>query len=406
MKRIIYTKLLSILALISIFASCQEESGPQPLGYNSTPPGQLTNIQIENLNGKVNLNYTLPSDKDLLYVKAVYNLENGTPMEVKSSYYNNSMVLEGFRGLKEVKVQLYSVNRSEVASKPIEITVLPKESPIFDIARSIELSDDFSGVHIKATNNDKINVAILILKKNSLGDFEPVPNSVYTSAAKIEKSIRGFDITPTPIAVVVRDRWLNVSDTIFKTINPYYETVIPTSGYQGLKLDNDPDHYEEFCCSNIKLSALWDQQYGWPKAIVTVRDAPDTKLNTVTFDLGKSVLLSRVHIWDYRENSNNNQYFYLGSLRYFKIWGRNTAPSQNGNLAEWTLLGEYEVTKPSGLPVNQTSNEDVVQALAGVSYPIPLGTPKMRYLRIESKENWGKVKGLAIADLLVYGDPR
>jgi hypothetical protein len=406
MKKIIFAKIFNLLALILLTASCSQLDGPQPLESNSIPPGKVSNIQIENLEGKAKLTYTLPSNKDLLYVKATYTLENGTPMEVKSSYYNNSMLLEGFVGLKPIKVNLYAVNRSETVSEPIEITVNPLEAPIFDIYRSIAIQNDFGGLYLTATNKSKIDVSILVMTKNEEGDFEPLPNSIYTSTEFIKKSIRGMDTIPKPIAVVVRDRWLNVTDTIHTTIKPLYESVISTNNYKGLRLDNDPVYYEEFDFNKIKMSVLWDGKYGFPQAIITRRDAPDTKLNTITFDLGQSVVLSRVHIWDYRENNSDKNYYYLGGLRYFKIWGTNTVPNQNGSWDNWTLLGEYEVIKPSGLPSGQTSNEDVIVAKAGQSYSIPLGTPKMRYLRIESKENWGKVKGLAIADLLVYGDPR
>ncbi len=392
MKKIIFTKIFSLIALILLTASCSQLEGPGPLESNSTPPGKVSNIQIENLPGKAKLTYTLPSDKDLLYVKAIYTLENGTLMEVKSSYYKNNMLLEGFVGLKPIKVNLYAVNRSEVVSEPIEIAVNPLESPIFDISRRI--------------NATKMDVSILVMTKNQQGDFEPLPNSIYTATEIIDRSFRGMDTIAKPIAIVVRDRWLNVTDTIFKTVNPLYESAIPTANFKGLKLDNDPDHYEEFSNSFIKFSAMWDGQYDFPKAIVTDRSAPATKLQTITMDLGQSVLISRVHIWDMREGKKDNQYYFLGSLRYFKIWGSNTPPSQDGNLANWTLLGQYEVIKPSGLPSGQTSNEDVLLARDGQSYTIPLGTPKMRFLRFQSTENWGKGIGITIAELKVYGDTR
>ncbi|MEO8254503.1 MAG: DUF4959 domain-containing protein [Flavobacterium sp.] len=407
MKKITYTQIFNLVVLmVALFiVSCSQLDGPNPLESNTIPPGIVSNVQIENLKGKVDLKYTLPSDEDLLYVKAVYKLENGTEMVVKSSYYNNNMTIVGFLGgAGPIKVNLYSVNRSETESSPLEITVNPQKSPIFDVFNSLSIQDDFGGLRINAENATKADIAILVMKKNDFGDFEPLPKSIYTSSEIIKQSIRGLDTIPVKIAVVVQDRWKNVTDTIIQTIKPLYESVLPRNKYNGLKLDNDPDHYEEFCCNKIPLSALWDQNFFWPGSIVTARDAPNTKLNTITFDIGQSAKISRIHIWDYPEDGS--KYFYLESLRYFRIWGTNNLPDQSGNLSNWTLLGDYEVTKPSGLPYTILNNDDVAQATAGVSYDFPLGVAKMRYIRIESIENWGKVKGLAISELLVYGDNR
>lgn len=170
---IMNTKLIWAMLLILVFTSCSEEDILSPLENNQVPPGTVENVRVENLPGKVRLTYTLPEDKDLLYVVAKYELENGTEVEVKSSYYNNSMLLEGFAGQSDRNVNLYAVNRSEIESEPVIVTVSPLEAPIFDVFESLEVSPDFGGIKINSRNNTNEDIALLVMEKmnRTIGRF-------------------------------------------------------------------------------------------------------------------------------------------------------------------------------------------------------------------------------------------
>lgn len=401
MKKIIYLKAFIWLSVAMVLAACEAEEGPTPLENNTTPPGQVSNVNVENLKGKALLTYTLPGDEDLLYVKANYKLENGREMEVKSSYYKNFMLLEGFRGGEnQIPVELRAVNRSEVASEPLEINVTPLPSPIFDVYESIVTNPDFGGIRIEATNDDEIDLAILVMNRNEVGDWEPIQNSIYTSNPDINQSIRGYDTVAVEFGIVVRDRWLNVTDTFFTEIKPLFETLIPISGYRPLRLANDQPPYPE-----NRVEFLWDGQFFWPNVWLTLRENP-TQNHTVTVDMGTTAKLSRVRMWQYPEWVGGVQtYYYLGAMRVFRIWGTNETPDPAGSFDSWTLLGEYEVTKPSGLPYGQQSNEDVLTATAGEDFEIPFDSPPVRYIRIQNLENFAGLESLAIAEMLMYGDP-
>ncbi len=386
-----------LFSLVLTLVSCSEEKGPSPLENNPIGPGMVENVTIENLSGKVKLTYELPDDQDLLYVKANYKLENGTEMEVKSSYYNNSMLLEGFAGGKEVNVKLTAVNRSEKPSAAKDITVSPLLAPIYGVFDSLEASVDFGGIRIKASNPNKENIALLVMTKNNTGDWEALRNSIYTSTDIINKNVRAnagsFESKPTQFAIVVRDRWLNVTDTLFTEITPLFEEKIPVNNYRPLRLDNDPASYPE-----NRVEYLWDNQFGWPRVWVTLRSNPVPK-HTVTMDMGTTARISRVHIWDYLEGGN---YYYLGSMRKFRIWGSETIPNQSGSFTGWTLLGDYSVVKPSGLPYGQQNNEDFLSAQAGVDYETRSDV-NVRYIRIECLESWDGNSYMALSELLIYG---
>ncbi len=393
--------LFLLLIIVTLFSACKEDDGNVPLENNAGKPGIVTNIAVENLPGKAKISYTLPADQDLLYVEAVYTLPgSGEEKVVKSSYYNNNLTVEGFSTTDEQEIALYAVNRSEVKSDPVTVTVTPKESFIWEVYRSIGISSDFGGFDITARNATESDVAIMLMTKNEDGEWEvDGDKSVYTSAADISSKIRGLDTVQYNYAVTVRDRWLNYTDTMYASVTPLYETLIPKSGYAGLHLpgDAEPDY-------STTLSSLWDGDIiNWPHVYLT--KATDTNPQVITFDIGILSKVSRVKIWDYPEYYNGRTYFYLECMKNFEIWGTDN-PSADGSFTNWHLLGTYTETKPSGLPYGEQNDEDYNTAYAGFDWSADIDVPKVRYLRIRCLKNWVGSTYVGIAEVQVYGDPR
>src|SRR5690606_12304329 len=148
-----------LFAMITFMVSCKEETMRTPIEGNDQAPGAVTNIEVENLPGKAMISYEVPVDKDLLYVRAKYRLATGQEMEVKSSYYNNYLVVEGFAEEEEHEVILYSVNKSEVESQPVPVTIRPLRAPIWDTFNSLVTAAAFGGVRMEANNLDRANLA-------------------------------------------------------------------------------------------------------------------------------------------------------------------------------------------------------------------------------------------------------
>lgn len=403
LKFIKYISIL-ILPLFGVLFSCSEDKGAKPLEHSTIAPGEVENIAVQNLPGKAKLTYSLPEDKDLLYIVAQYTLENGTKMEVKASYYNNSMLLEGFRGNTETEVTVYAVNRSEVKSSPVKIKVNPLLAPIFDVYDALTVQPDFGGLRIKTVNPTKENLSILVLQKNTQGDWEPSPKSIYTKTTTVNQALRGFEIKPQEFAFVIRDRWLNVTDTLFQEVTPIFEQLMPKSSYGAIKLAND-------AASPYPVTNLWDGQFlEWWGSYFTERTI-SVGNHLVTFDIGKITQLSRLRIWQFSEPIGGQRlYYYLGAMRKFRIWGSNTL--NNGDLSGWTNMGEYEVgkdyfeiIKPSGLPYAQETNDDLIAARDGQDWEISIDKPAVRYLRIECLENWTGGQFMAVSEVHVYGNP-
>lgn len=401
MKRIIILSIrMFMLTLIASFVACNEDQGPQPLEQNSNAPAEVTNVTVENLPGKAKLTYTLPSDDDLLYVVARYKLENGMPMEVKASYYSNSMLLEGFTGQSTNEVKVYAVNRSETESKPITVTVAPLKAPIFNIYESLTAQADFGGIRIKANNPTKEEIGILVMQKNIQGDWVPLSTSIYTSVDEIARSLRGFEAVPQDFAIVVRDRWLNYTDTLEVKITPLFEQLMPKSAYVGVKLANDSKVIGTYPVSN-----LFDGQFLEYWGSYFTDRTIDVGNHLVTWDIGAKTKLSRLRLWQFSEPIGGQRlYYYLGAMKKFRIWGSNQVTDPNLETG-WTLLGEYEIKKPSGLPYGQENNDDLLAARDGADYEIALDKPAVRYLRIECLENWIGGKFMAVSEVHVYGNP-
>lgn len=389
-----------MLSLLASFVACNEDHGPQILENNSTPPAEVTNVIVQNLPGKAKLTYTLPSEKDLLYVVARYKLENGTAMEVKASYYSNSLLLEGFSGQSTTEVKIYAVNKSETESKPVIVTVAPTKAPIYDIYDSLVAQPDFGGIRIIANNPTKEEIGILVMQKNIQGDWVPLSTSIYTSTDEIKQSLRGFQSVDQEFAIVVRDHWLNYTDTLEITLKPLFEQLMPKSAYVGVHLATDTKVIGTYPVSN-----LFDGQFLEYWGSYFTERTVDVGNHLVTFDIGAKTKLSRLRIWNFSEPiGGQRMYYYLGAMKKFRIWGSNTL--NDGTLdSNWTLLGEYEIKKPSGLPYGQENNDDLLAARDGADYDIALDKPAVRYLRIECLENWVGGKFMAVSEVHVYGNP-
>jgi hypothetical protein len=403
MKRLKIYPVFTLLLIALFFPACEEDDGNTPLEHNAEKPGVVTNISVENLPGKAKIGYTLPVEQDLLYVKAVYKLPgSGEEKVVKSSYYNNNLTVEGFSTTDQQEIDLYAVNRSEVASDPVPVVIQPQESPIWEVFRSLEVAADFGGFNVTAENSTETNVAIMLMKKNDYDEWEIDDDiSIYTSTADIASKVRGLDTIPYNYALTVRDRWLNFTDTLYASVTPLYETLIPKTGYAGMFLPGDAEYHP-----STSMSGMWDGNISdWPKIYMTKAAYTPTQPHVITFDIGVVAKISRVKIWDYPEYYNGRTYYYLGCMKNFEIWGSENPPS-DGSFDNWHLLGTYTETKPSGLPYGEQNDEDYNKANAGFDWEADINAPKVRYLRIKCLKNWGGSTNLAIAELQVYGDPR
>jgi hypothetical protein len=401
MKTNIIYYTIALIGILSVL-SCQkiiEEH--EPLTNDPTVPKQVSNIQVQNGNGKATLTYTVPNDPNLLYVKAVYTLSTGQLYEAKASSYNNSLVVDGFADTSFHEVKLYSVSRSDVESAPVIVRIKPLLAPIWEVFKSLKIQDAFGGYDLLANNLSKDNIAIIVTNKNVFNEYEADNNkSVYTRSDSILSKVRGLDTTTYRFGFFIRDRWGNKTDTMYKQIKPLYETELSRLRFLEFNLPGDAPQWAN---GQTAVKYLWDNRTGWPWTSFTNQITGGVNPHMITFDTGVLSRVSRIWIRPYPEGT---RYYYLTTMKRFEVYGSSN-PSLSGELdGSWYLLGSYTVKKPSGLPYGTDDSSDQTAASSGFSWDADLRAPKVRYIRIRCLENFAGGTAQSINELKVYGDPR
>lgn len=400
-----FRKLFALLICFSLlFLSCEDE-GHGPIDTGGGTPGKISKVEVVPTSGGAIVYYTLPTDDDLLYVTGEYFLSNGQKVEAKSSFYKNYIIVEGLGDTTEHTINLYTVNRSEKKSDMFEVKFKPLAPPFWETFESIKMVTAFGGMNIKASNPERENLAYLILMKNIFGEWEPLSSSLYSAAETVNYTIRGYSSDSVyQFGVVLRDRWLNYTDTIFAEIKPLFEEPIPNTTYKYKYIAGDAPRHT----STITANALWDGNIkGWPGSVLLTQAAytPFTP-HLLTIDLGVEAQLSRIHIWDYPEwgSTGQNVYFARGAMKEFEVYGSINYSPGGALDSTWVKLGEYVQIKPSGLPEWSVNNDDIAAGEAGFSWDFDNTTDKFRYLRIRCKKNWEGGSFMALAEIQVYGN--
>jgi hypothetical protein len=396
----IITGLYAAIMLLFIISCKDELTDHKPTGSDSSVPQSLSEVQVINRAGNAKIMYKTPADANLLYVKAEYTITSGKAMEAKSSYFSDSLVLEGFADTLEHEVKLYTVSRSEVKSQPTTVKVKPLTAPIWPVYESVKIINAFGGYKLTAENKTKASIAILIMKRNVLNEWE-VDNdlSVYTSANVVSSQKSGMDTLSREYGIAVRDRWGNITDTLFQQVDPIFEVELNTANFKAFSLPGDPIQQPGAAIEN-----MWNKTYGWPVSFTSLATATLKTPSIVTIDMGTTAKLSKVWIRPFKELSN--LYYSFTTLKRFELWG-STSPNLNGSLdASWTLLGTYELNKPSGSPGSTETTSDQDAAANGFYYDIDLSAPKIRYFRIRCLENWAGSCPQSVDEMKIFGDPR
>jgi hypothetical protein len=210
---------LSLFCLLTgLLYACKEESvGQQPVDH--VAPGSVWGLTWEAISGGAVFKYHLPEDDDLLYVKAVYERIAGEVCEVRASIYTDSLKIEGFGDAQPKLVRLIAVDRSRNESTPLEQSITPLEPVVYHIGESLDLREDFGGVHASWDNPERKEVAVVLMRKDNNKEYATI-ETFYSSMAIGDAAKRGMDTIPEDFSIFVQDRWLNRSETKYFTLTP------------------------------------------------------------------------------------------------------------------------------------------------------------------------------------------
>lgn len=388
MKKILYIFLLLALAGLG----CRKEERLDHIDENAPAPKQVSNVKSEGTPGGAILTYSIPQDANLAYVKAVYEIQSGVFKEGKSSFYTDTIKLEGFGNTNEYEVKLYSIGKNEKSSEPLIVKVKPLTPPVYSAFEDLNIEAGFGGVKVKFKNPLQANLAI-VLEADTVGNGVMTPvQTFYTKAREGSYSVRGMTPTEKNFNVYLRDRWGNKSEILNRKLVPLFEQMVPKP-FTAVNLPTDEYLPVE---SAYPLSRMWDGLVDiWIFA---------SRNNTVvpqwfTVDLNKSVVLSRMKV-----HQRSPNYTYTGgNVKTFELYGSN-APNSNGSWESWTLLGKFNSFKPSGLPLGQNTAEDYNYGhTMGEDFELTETPQAYRYYRFKTLETYGGGGQITIAEISFWG---
>jgi hypothetical protein len=353
-NRILYV--LLFLAAIA-WNGCKEEGRIDFIDDSAPAPGQVRDVVVEDRPGGALLRYTLPTDRNLLCVRAEYEI-NGVIQETKSSYFKDSLELVGFGKPGTYEVKLFSVGKNEKESAPLIVAINPTTAPVQLTSKSFR--DTFGGVAIDFENPTEAGLAFVLLADTANLGYMSEIITYYTSKQKgafTYRGVGGLDTIPQDFGVYIRDRWGNLSDTLYGTVTPWFEEFIPKTTWTEFKLDGDMDPIN----SSLMMPNMWN---GSPGGNAFHGNETTPLPSIFTWNLGIVVELSRFKYWP-RDHADD--IWKRGHARIFEIYG-SLAPNPDGSLDDsWIPLGRFESLKPSGTGPQITS-EDTAFAKEGIDF--------------------------------------
>lgn len=365
---------LLCLFLLSCFSFACQEKILGPIGGAGIAPAAVSNVIVEPGPGSVKLTYSLPASKNLLYVKALVNM-NGTEREVKASSYQNFLEIKGFGDSNEYSVSIFAVSRDELTSEPVKIQVVPLKPPVTEAFESLELFEDFGGATVRFENPSEGDLSFFLLTEDDGGDWESA-EAHYSKRPAGFFTARGYDTVARKFGVYVQDRWGNRTDTLIKNLVPIFERQLDRTKFSTFQLPTD----SEMGYPGWPLTNAWNGTPAEPGYYSSSIGLPQH----VTINLGVNAKISRVKLW---QRTLSNAHFSGQNIRKFEIWGSDS-PAADGSFNGWIKMLDGESIKPSGLPIGQISAEDTALAMAGEDFSFPAGLPEVQYLRLRVTETW------------------
>lgn len=393
-----FKNLFIIILALPVLFSCKEDPvGQMPIHKNSPRP--VNNPVVTNLPGGAKIQYQLPDETDLLYVKSVFTLPNGSLQEVRTSSFSNTIEVKGFGKATKMTIPLISVDRSRNESTPVHVDIAPEDSPIYDVLKSIYTVAGFGGFKIDWLNPLQSNIVVEVLKKNEEGVFKYI-ESFYSSEAIAKKAVRGQEAVASDFAIFVRDTYKNHTDTLQVTMTPWYEQQLDKSKFMPLPRSSK---FELHGYGSTNMGILWDNATTPDNAIYYIM-LQDKYPPYFAFDMGVKAKLSRFKMW--------TRYDYIYRLHAPKdivLYGTNdpyVANDPDSDDSEWIELVACSSYRPSGLSSDELPTaEDRAFADAGEEFEFPLEAPEVRYIRFKSLASWSGTWGLFLSELTFWGSP-
>lgn len=396
------------MAFAGVFvATACEEDFSGHIYDDDSAPAAVTDVVATPKPGGADITYSLPDDRNLLYVEAELTLPTGKVINAKSSSYNNVIEIRGLASTEPRQVTLYSVSKGGSRSSAVSVTINPLTPPYMDVYDTIKMREDFGGINVTFENETNASLAVVLsyLDENSNEYVEY--DAYYTEESSVNHSFRGLENETRKFSVYVRDRFDNMSPMVEADLTPLYEELIDKSKFKavtGIKGDGNGD-------GTYPTDGQSQPAYMWDGIYATV---PDTYANwrffyvraydrqcSFTFDLGQEIKLSRMRF---------NHYYAWSYMcaKEFEVYGCSdiTQDMYDGSYDKWTLLASCKFDKPSGLPSGSYGAGDAEAFAQGSSFNVDIEAPRVRYIRVKALECWDGGGSVSFSEITAWGDAR
>jgi hypothetical protein len=386
-----------ILGLLACASACTDT----PIGQipvDSTPPSPLKNVNVEPLPGGARITYTLPKETDISYVRGDFRFQ-GKDWTVRASAFDNCLTVQGLGAVAPVEMTLCLVDHSENRSEPVPVNFTPQKPPFEAVFESMTIEAGWGGVLVKWDNPSGADMGITLFVADSLGQLNE-GNIYFSPAKKGEWTFRPYATTKRRFGVMVTDQWGNSSGIRSRDIIPKREMKASASQYV-LSYDNNSDQGGQSFSWMFDGNKTGTGNISWHSA--ENHALTEYRFGTpilFTIDLGAMFTPNRFVLWQGRWAEN---FLYSHhNPRLFELWGTADLQLTQHPLVlddgspnpywledwkqDWTPMGNFEIVKPSGLPLGTLADVDIVQANAGHEFMLP--SAPVRYVRFVVNSTW------------------
>ncbi len=384
-----------ISIILTAFIACSEDET-----IDTTPPGVVSNINITPTNGGGVISYTLPSDTDILYVKAVYTNSLGEEVFRVSSKHNNSIEVNGLNQTTPISVKLFVVDESENISKETEVEFTPLKSFIFLVQESIAIIPDLGGVKISWENIASKTVFVYV---HILDNGEETIRILSSDNPQENIFIRGLEAKELTFSTKVEDFDGNITELIEQgKYTPLFEekidkstwTLIANQSINGNAYEGRTINFWDDVVDTVETDA--DNSY-----FIITRDNNGGSLDfplDIVIDLNKNVKIQRFKVWQraYWYNGGGVTYHYQEeNIKTFDLYSSNDG--QN-----WDLLGQFDIGDPRDSAGN-IPNSAFEEAINGHEFSLSSTSDTFRYLKFSITSNYGSTQITVGSEITLFG---
>ena len=392
------TKNIFIILFISLalFNGCNDDEN-----QDSLAPGSLIVENITPTNGGGIITYQLPSDTDILFVRAEYTNSLGVDVYRVSSLHNNSIEIDGLNQNTPVNVNLYVIDENENISQPVQVEFVPLPSFIYLVQESISITPDLGGVKLQWENiaEKTVYVHLHIVNGND-EDIRIISSNTLTESV----FVRGLESVEMTFLTKVEDFDGNITDLEEKaTLTPLFEEMIDKSTWTLMsQLSVNGNAWEG------ETTAFWDDIIDTADTnsdnsyFIIWRDQNGGTLNwplDIVVDLNKNIRVHRFKVWQrafwYNGPTGIPYYFQEENMRSFDLYASN-------NTIEWTLLGQFDIGDPSD--ENGNIPQDFIDDAAnGHDFDLEVVSEPFRYFKFSITSNYGSDTYVHGSEITLWG---